>query len=81
MNRFIEFEQEVSLEELRQTVNDTDAKILSLCISKLTGTIKVRFDQSLSKKEIKRLFVPYKIRKIHADYPIDKISDTICKTT
>lgn len=72
MDRFIEFEQEVNLEDLQERLNQHNPGIMILRYSKLTGTVKVRVDEDLSKKDIKRAFEPFKVKQIHSYLPYDK---------
>ncbi len=72
MDRFIEFAEAVSMEELKEVIDANDPGVLILRFSKLTGTVKVRFHDSVSKREIKKAFLPYKVKKIYTDFPLGK---------
>jgi hypothetical protein len=72
MDRFIEFDQDVSLEDLQLCLDRHNPGIMLLRYSKLTGTVKVRVEANLSKKDIKRAFDPFKVKQIHTYLPYDK---------
>ncbi len=72
MDRFIEFDSEVSMDELERALAVNNPGIMILRFSKLTGTVKVRALQKVSHRELKRAFLPYKIRRIYHDFPISK---------
>ncbi len=73
MDRFIEFEQEVNIDELQRILSQNNPGIMILRHSKLTGTVKVRTNGNLNKRDIKRAFLPYKVKKIHDDFPINGV--------
>lgn len=73
MERFIEFEQPVTVDELQQAIDVNNSNILILRYSKLTGTVKVRAMNKVSHREIRRAFQPHKVRKIHVQFPVDNI--------
>lgn len=70
MERFIEFEDDVNVEQLEQALSQHNFGIMILRRSKLTGTIKVRTPKNISKRDLKRAFHPYKIKKIYDDFPV-----------
>ena len=70
MDQFIEFDQDVSMEQLRQALAQHNPGIMILRYSKLTGTVKVRSQDDLSKRDLKRAFKPFKIKKIYSDFPM-----------
>ncbi|MFQ5651895.1 MAG: hypothetical protein ACE5IY_18315 [bacterium] len=72
MDRFIEFENEVTMEELNQALAVNNPGLMLLRFSKLTGTVKVRALGKLSKREIRRAFLPHRVKKIHDDFPLQK---------
>ena len=69
MERFIEFEEIVSMHDLEQTLATDKHEIMILRFSKLTGTVKVRTKKRMTHGALKRAFLPYRIRKIHDDFP------------
>ncbi len=73
MERFIEFDDGVSVEQLKEAVAANGADILILRFSKLTGALKIRVPDKLSKREIRRAFAPHKVRKIYTDFPLQKM--------
>ncbi|MFQ5823549.1 MAG: hypothetical protein ACE5JB_05795 [bacterium] len=70
MDRFIEFKQEVNIEQLEKALSKNNPGIIILRRSKLTGMIKVRTPVNISKRDIKRAFHPYNIKKIYDDFPV-----------
>jgi hypothetical protein len=70
MEKFLEFEEGVSLEDLKQALARHNPGIMILRLSKLTGTVKIKANDDLSKKNLKDAFQPYKIKKIYDDFPI-----------
>jgi hypothetical protein len=70
MERFIEFEDDVTIEQLQKALSQHDFGIMILRRSKLTGTVKVRTPEKVSKRDIKKAFRPYKIKKIYDDFPV-----------
>lgn len=75
VDRFLEFEDPVTVQQLQEALAQDNPGIMILRYSKLTGTVKIRADKRLSKKQIRRAFSPYKIRKIYNDLPLEKNSD------
>lgn len=73
MERFLEFDQEVTLAELNTVLAQRDSGIMILRLSKLTGTVKVRVPDGLSHRDIKRAFLPHKVKKIYEEFPIQKV--------
>lgn len=73
MDRYIEFEKQASIEELRTALEAHNPGILILHFSKLTGTLKIRFTQNISKRKLRRAFMPHRIKKIYTDFPMDKM--------
>ena len=73
MERFIEFEKEVNMEDLNTALSEHNPGIMILRLSKLTGTVKVRTEEKLTNRDIKRAFLPHKVRKIHEDFPIKTV--------
>ncbi len=72
MERFIEFEQAVTMDDLRQALAGSTSGILILRFSKLTGTVKIRTANKVSKRVLKRAFLPHRIRKVYDHFPIDR---------
>jgi|GEM_PF-2997664 len=70
MERFIEFEEVVSANDLQQVLADGNPGIMILRFSKLTGTVKVRIDRRLSKNALKRAFHPHRIKRIYNQFPL-----------
>ncbi len=70
MEKFIEFEEGVTLEDLNRALAQHNPGIMILRLSKLTGTVKIKANDDLSKKDLKEAFQPYKIKKIYDDFPI-----------
>ena len=70
MDKFIEFEGEVTLEALQESLSRHNPGIVLLRVSRLTGTVKIRTEKKLSKRELKRAFRPHKIRKVYDDFPL-----------
>lgn len=68
MERFVEFEQDVSMDELQHALTQHNPGVMILRRSKLTGAVKIRIEKNLTKKEIKRAFMPYKVKKIYSDF-------------
>jgi hypothetical protein len=70
MEKFIEFEEGVTLDDLNRALTKHNPGIMILRLSKLTGTVKIKANDNLSKKDLKEAFQPYKIKKIYDDFPI-----------
>ncbi|NIR49836.1 hypothetical protein GWO43_15040 [candidate division KSB1 bacterium] len=70
MDRFLEFENEVNMEDLKTALAENNPGILLLRLSKLTGTVKVRAEDTLSNREIKRAFSPYRVKRIYNNFPL-----------
>jgi hypothetical protein len=70
MEKFLEFEEGVTLEDLKQALVRHNPGIMILRLSKLTGTVKIKANDDLSKRDLKEAFQPYKIKKIYDDFPI-----------
>ncbi len=70
MDQFIEFESEVTLEALQDSLSRHNPGIELLRVSRLTGTVKIRTEKKLSKRELKRAFRPHKIKKVYDDFPL-----------
>ncbi|MFQ5640750.1 MAG: hypothetical protein ACE5IR_22445 [bacterium] len=73
MERFIKFEKEINMEHLKSALSQHNPGIMLLRHSKLTGTVKVRAKDDLTKREIKQAFQPYKVRKIYDDFPVKMV--------
>lgn len=70
MEKFLEFEEGVTLDDLKRALAQHNPGIMILRLSKLTGTVKIKANDNLSKKDLKEAFQPYKIKKIYDDFPI-----------
>ena len=77
MERFIEFQDAVTFDELAEAVAVNNSGILILRFSKLTGTVKIRTSGEVSKRELKRAFLPHKVKKIHQDFPLRRQEMTL----
>ncbi|MFQ5603988.1 MAG: hypothetical protein ACE5HS_12035 [bacterium] len=75
MDRFVEFEEEVAIADLKNVLEKHNPGIMILRFSKLTGALKIRTNGNLNKREIKRAFLPYKVRKIYDDFPLKEINN------
>jgi hypothetical protein len=72
MEKFIEFDPTVNLEDLKQALANHNPGIMILRLSKLTGTVKIKIDDALTKKDLKEAFQPFKIKKIYDDFPVKR---------
>lgn len=70
MERFIEFEEEVTMDELQKVLQQHNPGVFILRFSKLTGAFKIKHPEDLSKRDLKRAFAPYKVKKIYDDFPL-----------
>ncbi len=70
MEKFLEFDEGVTLDDLKSALAQHNPGIMILRLSKLTGTVKIKANDDLSKKKLKDAFQPYKIKKIYDDFPI-----------
>ncbi len=73
MERFIEFEEVVSVHQLEEALGAAHSDIMILRISKLTGTVKIKTGKRMSKSALRRAFLPHKIKKIYADFPYQNV--------
>ncbi len=72
MEKFIEFDPTVNLEDLKQALAHHNPGIMILRLSKLTGAVKIKADDTLTKKDLKEAFQPFKIKKIYDDFPVKR---------
>lgn len=70
MEKFLEFDEGVTLENLKEALARHNPGIMILRLSKLTGAVKIKANDDLSKKDLKEAFQPFKIKKIYDDFPI-----------
>ena len=67
MERFLKFKEEIDLQQLQDSVSDQGIVILRK--SQTTDTIQVRVPQGMRNKDLKRVFGPYDVQKIYAEFP------------
>jgi len=67
MERFLKFEEDISLEDLQKAQSDSD--IIILRKSHTTNTVQIKVPEGMSSKKIKQAFRDYHIQKIYSDFP------------
>ena len=67
MEKFIQFNEAVTIKELTDHLKDE--RILILRASILTGTIQIKIANDLSERDLKKAFHPYTILKIYREFP------------
>jgi len=70
MERYIEFEEVVSANDLQEVLRGRNPEIMILRFSKLTGTVKVKMAKRMSKNALKRAFHPHRIKRIYTQFPL-----------
>ncbi len=73
MEWVLQFETEVTLDELNRVLAEHNPGIFILRASKLTGTVKVRGEDRLSRRDIKRAFRPLKVKRIYDEFPLGRL--------
>ncbi|HDP98234.1 MAG TPA: hypothetical protein ENN22_03505 [bacterium] len=77
MEKFLKFKQDISLEQLQQSI--TDPRIIVLRKSQTTDTIQVHVPEGITDKEIKKVFGPFEVKRVFNEFPYPINSDSLSR--
>lgn len=67
MEKFIKFQEAVSIKDLHNSLSDH--RIILLRESQTTSTIQIQVLNNINNREIEQAFLPYRIKKIFDEFP------------